>query len=450
LSNRMKGVFVLLGIVYAQFGASQEELDLFDLVEDVNANFYDFLGVEQTATTKEIKSKYRKLSLTWHPDKNSTEGATDNFRKLAQIVEVMKNEEMRERYNRVLVEGLPNWKSAAFYMRKMRKMSLLEISILLVSIATIIHYCTMWASYWEKKMILADQIDAVSKRKKQKDAVKHLEQAHSSLPYPSLGNLLPFLIVRGTLACIKAIPEAIKTARDLKAQEAARILAEKDAIENEKKEIAEEKLRREKSKKERLEKEKQRKAKEMERRAAQLKEIQELQARRKEEEEDDYDELEDLYGDSTKKRKNDGPRPWTEEDMLTLTRLLAKFPGGTSNRWDRIADEMDRPVSEITKKTKEAQKKMHQYTSGTNMYSSSTVVTQRKGKTEETSKDEKTEVDEWSQAQQKLLEIALKKIGKDEENRWDKIAETVEGKTKRQCMLRYKFIAQQLKTQKVQ
>lgn len=78
-------------------------------------------------------------------------------------------------------------------------------------------------------MILADQIDAVSKRKKQKDAVKHLEQAHSSIPYPSLGNLLPFLIVRGTLACIKAIPEAIKTARDLKAQEAARLLAEKDA-----------------------------------------------------------------------------------------------------------------------------------------------------------------------------------------------------------------------------
>merc|ERR1712150_308692 len=187
-----------------------------------------------------------------------------------------------------------------------------------------------------------------------------------------------------------------------------------------------------------------------ERRAAQLKEIQELQARRKEEDEDDELE-EDLYGDSTsKKRKSDGPRPWTEEDMVNLTRLLAKFPGGTSNRWDRIADEMDRPVSEITKKTKEAQKKMHQYTSGKNMYSSSTVVTQRKGKTEETAKGEKAEVDEWSQTQQKLLEVALKKIGKDEENRWDRIAETVEGKTKRQCMLRYKFIAQKVKTQKVQ
>ena len=78
-------------------------------------------------------------------------------------------------------------------------------------------------------MILADQIDAVSKRKKQKDAVKHLEQAHSSIPYPSLGNLLPFLMVRGTVAFFKAIPEAIKTARDLKAQEAARVIAEKEA-----------------------------------------------------------------------------------------------------------------------------------------------------------------------------------------------------------------------------
>ena len=101
---------------------------------------------------------------------------------------------------------------------------------------------------------------------------------------------------------------------------------------------------------------------------------------------------------------------------------------------------MDRTVPEITKKTKEAQKKMHQYTSGASMYSSSTVVTQRKGNSEETNKEEKPEVDEWSQTQQKLLEVALKKFGKDEENRWDKIAETVEGKTKRQCMLRYKFI----------
>ena len=54
--------FILLGIVYGQFGASQEELDLFDLVEDVNANFYDFLGVEQVSLTLlnyELGEKFR-------------------------------------------------------------------------------------------------------------------------------------------------------------------------------------------------------------------------------------------------------------------------------------------------------------------------------------------------------------------------------------------------------
>ena len=38
---------VLCGGARAQFGASQDELDLFDLVEEVGANFYDFIGVPQ-------------------------------------------------------------------------------------------------------------------------------------------------------------------------------------------------------------------------------------------------------------------------------------------------------------------------------------------------------------------------------------------------------------------
>jgi len=78
------------------------------------------------------------MSLTWHPDKNDTEDASDNFRKLAQIVEVLKSEEMRERYNRVLVEGLPNWRSAAYYMRKMRKMSATEIFLLITVTARVV------------------------------------------------------------------------------------------------------------------------------------------------------------------------------------------------------------------------------------------------------------------------------------------------------------------------
>lgn len=452
---------VLCGGAKAQFGASQDEMDLFDLVEEVGANFYEFIGVPQDATTREIKKQYRQLSLKWHPDKNDTETASDNFRKLAQIVEVLKNEELRERYDRVLVEGLPNWRSAAYYMRKMRKMSATEIFLLIAVTATTIHYCTMWGSYWEKKMILADHIDAVSKRKKQKAAVEHLKMAKDQVLKPQFKNLLPFLIVKGVFYFCWAVPVAFKQYREAKRIEMENLKLQKEAAEAEEREIADEKERREKHKKEKLEKEKERKRVDMERRAKQLKEIQELHAKQQQDD-DEYAQLEaELDGsESSKKKSKSENRPWTDDDYVQLTKLLSKFPGGTSNRWDRIANDMDRPVAEVIKQTKEAQKKMHSFGPGqNNRYSSATVIkTKRKvdvnavggiseGKHEEV--EEKTEEnDEWSQTQQKLLELGMKKYGKDTENRWDKITDEVVGKDKKQCIARYKFLVEQIRKQK--
>ena len=54
-----------------------DELEIFDLVEEVNQNFYEYLELDPDgkASTNEIRKSYRRLSLVLHPDKNDAEDA---------------------------------------------------------------------------------------------------------------------------------------------------------------------------------------------------------------------------------------------------------------------------------------------------------------------------------------------------------------------------------------
>ena len=40
---------------------------------------------------------------------------------------------------------------------------------------------------------------------------------------------------------------------------------------------------------------------------------------------------------------------WTDEDLIELARLIKKIPGGRLERWERIADAMERTAEEVTK-----------------------------------------------------------------------------------------------------
>lgn len=116
------------------------------------------IGSSQDASPAEIRKAFRALSIVVHPDKSSAEDANIQFRNLVSVYEVLKDATKREKYNDVLKNGLPNWKSALYYYRRVRKMGLGEMAAILFAIITICQYIISWAAYAEKKHTAVSRI----------------------------------------------------------------------------------------------------------------------------------------------------------------------------------------------------------------------------------------------------------------------------------------------------
>lgn len=63
-------------------------------------DYYKILNVPRSASAADIKRAYRKLSLKYHPDKNSAPDAAEKFAEIAQAYDVLSDPEKRETYNR--------------------------------------------------------------------------------------------------------------------------------------------------------------------------------------------------------------------------------------------------------------------------------------------------------------------------------------------------------------
>ena len=68
--------------------------------------YYEKLKVDPGATTKEIRRAFKKLAITMHPDKSDAPDAELKFREIAEIYEVLSDEEKRKTYDRYGEEGL--------------------------------------------------------------------------------------------------------------------------------------------------------------------------------------------------------------------------------------------------------------------------------------------------------------------------------------------------------
>lgn len=137
---------------------------------------------------------------------------------------------------------------------------------------------------------------------------------------------------------------------------------------------------------------------------------------------------------------------WTDEDIAELVRLVKKYPNGTISRWEIIAKQMNRPVTEVTFMSARLKDSVYRQADSV----AETIVKEATKKLKKTAAqpDEKANDSIWTQDQQKLLETAIVKYPKNiAGDRWQKIANTVPGKTKEECLARYKYLVQKVKDQ---
>lgn len=162
---------------------------------------------------------------------------------------------------------------------------------------------------------------------------------------------------------------------------------------------------------------------------------------------------------------------WSTEELQLLIKSVKSFPPGTVNRWEVCAEFINQH-SASAKTAKEVLAKAKELQSG-NFAMSSLKEEVNKMAYENLQKGQKKDALDrckeeskasqrldspaelagvnntaWSPDEQKLLEQALKTFPASTPERWDRIAEAVPNRSKKDCMKRYKELAEVIKAKK--
>ena len=82
--------------------------------DNYNIKLYDALGISQTSTKEQIRESYKKLAMTYHPDriKSSDESerkaAEEKFKEISVAYSILGDKDKRERYDKFGMEGVKN------------------------------------------------------------------------------------------------------------------------------------------------------------------------------------------------------------------------------------------------------------------------------------------------------------------------------------------------------
>ena len=137
--------------------------------------------------------------------------------------------------------------------------------------------------------------------------------------------------------------------------------------------------------------------------------------------------------------------PWTKEELSALAKAVKKYPPGGSNRWDAIALFINNLCQQPDPRSKE--ECIEKY----NAISKAAAPPQVDEKVPAATEAAKEEgADAWTEEQDSLLQEMLRKFPSDmdKNERWKNIAQGVPGKTKKECVERFKAIRDAVKQKK--
>lgn len=164
---------------------------------------------------------------------------------------------------------------------------------------------------------------------------------------------------------------------------------------------------------------------------------------------------------------------WPDEELQLLIKAVNLFPAGTTQRWETIANFLqqhmetsNRAAKEVLVKAKELQKMdMSDIKAKTNEKAfdrfAQTHLVHSSGAAEKSGESERFDslADQqiaetgfnpapWGADEQKLLEQSLKTFPATTPERWERIAENVPSRSKKDCMKRYKEIVDLVRSKK--